>query len=91
MILRENEGEETTIIESEVELNSSEDDIDISNEEKEIHENMIDNDYCTKFLLSNARSLAPKITSLIDCMNDLTCDFAMITETWFRGGGEIIQ
>lgn len=57
----------------------------MSENEREIHENQ-DSENCVRFLLANARSLAPKITSLIDSIYDLKCDFAMITETWFRGG-----
>ena len=45
----------------------------ISENETEIHDYLADN--VTKFLLSNARSLAPKITSLFDYMYELQCDF----------------
>ena len=85
--LRHDGGNEPEIIESDIEHSSSED--EFSENDKEIHENLTDADYCTRFLLSNARSLAPKITSLIDCMSELRCDFAMITETWFRGGKKL--
>ena len=60
-----------------------------SEREKEIHE-FLDNDYCTKFLLCNARSPAPKMTSFIDYMYDLKYDFAMINETWFKGGKRLV-
>ena len=60
----------------------------VSDAEKEIHE-YEDSDTRTNFLLANARSLAPKITSLIDSMSNLRCDFAMITETWFKGGAAL--
>ena len=56
--------------------------------ESEIHEKN-DNENSAKFILSNAPSLAPKITSLIDYMYDLRCDFALITETWSKGGGKL--
>ena len=56
--------------------------------EKEIHERQ-DCNVCTRFFLSNARSLAPKITSLIDYMYELQADFSMITETWFKGGKKL--
>ena len=36
----------------------------------------------------NARSLCPKIESLIDCFNETDCTVAIITETWLRGGKE---
>ena len=55
----------------------------------QIHESL-DNDFCTKFLLCNARLLAPKMTSLIDYMYDLRCDFAVINETWFKGGKKLL-
>ena len=80
------EGEQS-LEESGVSTNISED--DISENEREIHENTDDNDYCTRFLLSNARSLSPKITSFIDYIYELKCDFAMVTETWFRGGRQL--
>ena len=38
------------------------------------------------FVLSNARSLAPKITSLTDMIHELDLAFAAVTETWFSGG-----
>ena len=85
--LREEAGDSQALSESDLEINSSDD--DISENEKEIHENLEDDDYCTKFFLSNARSLVPKITSLIDYMYDLRCDFTMITETWFRGSRQL--
>ena len=86
-ILGEDDEEEPMNIESGVELSHSED--DLSENEREIHEDMNDIDYCTKILLSNARSLAPKIMPLIDCMSELKCDFTMITEMWFRGGKKL--
>ena len=35
---------------------------------------------------TNARSLCPKIHSLIDCFNELEADIAIITETWLTSG-----
>ena len=35
---------------------------------------------------TNARSLCPKIHSLIDCFEDLQLTFATITETWLCDG-----
>ena len=40
---------------------------------------------------TNARSLCPKIDSLVDCFSELDVDIAIITETWFRDGGELDQ
>ena len=38
------------------------------------------------FLLTNARSLGPKISSLIDYLNEMSLTFAMISETWLVSG-----
>ena len=38
------------------------------------------------FILTNARSLAPKITSLIDMIHERDLTFAVVTETWFVSG-----
>ena len=37
-----------------------------------------------RFMLTNARSLKPKILSMIDAFTSLDLHFAAITETWFR-------
>ena len=41
------------------------------------------------FIVTNARSLLPKINSLVDYMTELDLHFALITETWFRDGEEM--
>ena len=46
---------------------------------------------CIHFILTNARSLAHKITSLIDMVQELDLNFAAITETWFKGGVQLKQ
>ena len=38
-----------------------------------------------KFIITNARSIQPKIVSLIDYFDELKISFAMITETWLKG------
>ena len=38
------------------------------------------------FATTNARSLAPKIESAIDVINELDLSFLAITETWLRNG-----
>ena len=38
------------------------------------------------FILSNARSLAPKIVSLLDYFSDLDLHFSIITESWLKPG-----
>ena len=43
------------------------------------------------YVLTNARSLPPKITSLIDMIHELDLTFAAITETWFKGGMQLKQ
>ena len=42
-----------------------------------------------EFVLTNARLLAPKITSLLDMMREMGLDFAATTETWFMGGKQL--
>ena len=42
-------------------------------------------------LNTNARSLCPKIDSLIDNINELECTFAVITETWLNDGEYLEQ
>ena len=38
---------------------------------------------------TNARSLTPKIDSLIDCFEELQADIAIVTETWLRDGSAL--
>ena len=35
-------------------------------------------------LNTNARSLAPKLESLADCMTEIEADVAIVTETWMQ-------
>ena len=35
-------------------------------------------------VLTNARSLMPKVNSLIDTLDELSADVAVVTETWIR-------
>ena len=35
---------------------------------------------------TNARSLCPKIRSLLDCFSELNTDLAILTETWLTSG-----
>ena len=44
---------------------------------------------CVRMMLTNARSLMPKVRSLKDAFQSLELHFAAITETWFRGGREL--
>ena len=43
-----------------------------------------------KFINTNARSLRPKITSLIDCFKNLDLSYAVVTETWFTDGEKLL-
>ena len=38
---------------------------------------------------TNARSLCPKLDSLVNCFTELTADVSIITETWMRDGPEL--
>lgn len=38
------------------------------------------------FLFTNARSLAPKVESLVEMFDNLEIDFAAVSETWLMGG-----
>ena len=40
---------------------------------------------------TNARSLCPKLNSLIDCYEELEVDVGIITETWFKDGPDLDQ
>ena len=40
---------------------------------------------------TNARSLTPKIDSLLDCFSELEVDIAIVTETWLRDGPALTQ
>ena len=41
---------------------------------------------CLNFITANARSLAPKMQSLIDCFSELELHFAIISESWLKDG-----
>ena len=43
-------------------------------------------EYSVRLLLTNARSLTPKIDSLVEAFQTLDLNAASITETWFKGG-----
>ena len=38
---------------------------------------------------ANARSLCPKIDSLITCMDEMEASIGVVTETWFRDSPEL--
>ena len=40
-------------------------------------------------LYTNARSLCPKINSLVDCFGDMDLAVGVVTETWFSDGVEL--
>ena len=41
------------------------------------------------FISTNARSLAPKLQSALDCFEELELDFALVTESWLRDGPQL--
>ena len=51
--------------------------------------NINDDNYCVRFLLTNARSLTPKMESLADAFGSLGTQIGMVTETWFKGGRKL--
>ena len=38
---------------------------------------------------TNARSLRPKLESLLDCMNETDAHIAIVTESWLKDGAEL--
>lgn len=48
-----------------------------------------DRKYELNYINTNARSLRPKITSLIDSFRELDLTYAIITETWFSDGDKL--
>ena len=46
----------------------------------------ISSEYSVRFMLTNARSLIPKLDSMVDAFGSLELNFASVTETWFKGG-----
>ena len=56
-----------------------------------MHEENVYDDACNDLerltlINTNARSLCPKIDSMIDNFNELDCTFAIITESWLSDG-----
>ena len=73
----------------------SEDDstmVEVSDAEEE-PQNKQDKNYTAFHTLSvvtaNARSLAPKLESLFDCLSERQADLGMITETWLKPGRQL--
>ena len=66
-------------------LESEEDNDDysceVSKEEVKINMNNMNNYSCPRFLLTNARSLTPKIDTMINAFSSLNLHFACITKT----------
>ena len=52
---------------------------------------VINSDENYKFLLTNARSLSPKIESLQNYFESLDLDFALVTESWLKDGTVLNQ
>ena len=55
---------------------------------QDLHDDEGDKNYNFRFTILNtdARSLSPKITSLIDCFDEMDDSVAVITETWLSDG-----
>ena len=51
--------------------------------------NIVPSENCASILLSNARSLLPKMGALVDAFDSLDLDIACITETWFKPGVDL--
>ena len=52
-----------------------------------MNNDFMDNKVQLNIINTNARSLRPKIPSLIRCFLNLALTFAIVTETWFSSGG----
>ena len=59
------------------------------NDGDEINADLQFKETCARFLLTNARSIKPKMASLLDSFGSLNLHFACITETWYAGGREL--
>ena len=68
--------------------NENEDELN-DNDEGKINADLQFKETCARFLLTNARSLKPKIGALLDSFGSLNLYFACITETWYAGGREL--
>ena len=72
--------------------NNSEENVEDSNSQDKETSKQTNTKYnCLNFTLSNARSLAGKVDSLIDMFSEADIHFAMITETWFKNDIETVQ
>ena len=51
-----------------------------------INDNLTPDEHSIDFLLTNARSLGPKIQSALDNLSERRLHFAAVTETWLKSG-----
>ena len=65
-----------------------ENDAEIENKDTSIIDTAVTN---FTIINTNARSLCPKIRSLLDCFEDMTADLAFITETWLTEGDTLSE
>ena len=79
-VIKQLDGNIDTCSESEMESSSDNEGI-----------NLIKNEYAVRLLLTNARSLRPKIDSLNDAFGSLGLNIACITETWYKGGRDLSE
>ena len=88
-------GEDTGELESSLQLsdistvNGSEEETDGQNNENNVATTMTNKRTEINFITTNARSLSPKINSLVDCFSDLDISFAIITESWLKHNKEM--
>lgn len=60
---------------------------DISDDESEKDESIKSMNKQVNIINTNARSLCPKIDSLVDCFEELNGTVGIVTETWLADGG----
>ena len=68
---------------------NSSDESDVENYKGDDGINIIKDEYSVRLLLTNARSLKPKIDLLKSAFSSLGLNLACITETWYKGGRDL--
>ena len=75
--------------ESETESENENESLTSNADSTNIDMRFMNDNMCTRFLLTNARSLEPKTDSMIQAFDSLNLHFAGISETWYKGGGAL--
>lgn len=78
------DGAYVNSIESESELEDIS--VNTDTQERSINGDIVVDDQCARFFLTNAYSIMPKIKSLHDAFESLNLHFACLTEAWLKGG-----